>query len=145
MDDVFESGIVEAELVPDPPSPGNRKRMFRFALIGVGAIAFVALGAYVIVTSMQEDADKVADMVRDHPIVQEQLGGIDACSYNMLASLDEGGRSIDVFDVRGPKGLGQFVTFEFFYKFRSIVLRTEDGEWELLDEADSDENGEDEE
>ena len=143
MDNITDSGIVDAEIVPEQPVQDSHRLRLRWALIGIGVLAFFALGAFVIVTGLQEDADKVADMVRDHPIVIEQLGGIDECKYNTFASLNEGGKRTDVFNVRGPKGSGQFVTFEFFYEFRSIILRTEAGEWELLDDADEDDDDDD--
>jgi hypothetical protein len=135
MDDSAGSDIVDAEIVPATSGRANHRSQLRFALIGIGIVAFVTAGVFAIITFLHEDANKAAHMVRNHPIVIEQLGGIDECKYNFAASLYEGGKRTDVFDVRGPKGTGQLVTFEFFYEFRSIVLRNETGEWELLDDA----------
>ncbi len=134
MDNISGHHIVDAQIVPEQPHQSGSR--LRLALIGIGVLAFFGVGVWAILTGMQEDANKAADIVRDHPIVIEQLGGIDKCKYNTGASLNEGGKRTDVFDVRGPKGSGQLVTFEFFYEFRSIILRTEAGEWELLDDAD---------
>ena len=133
MDDSSRGQIIDAEIVPSVSQQGKHRSWLRLALIGAGVVAFVALGAYVIITEKHKDANKVADMVRNHPIVIEHLGGIDGCTWNTAASLSEGGKRTEVFDVRGPKGSGQLVTFEFLHKFRSITLRTQDGEWELLD------------
>lgn len=36
--------------------------------------------------------------------------------------------------MRGPKGNGQLIAEEFFYRYVSIKLKTDEGEWELLPE-----------
>jgi hypothetical protein len=109
------------------------------ALSVLGVLGVVAVAAFITVAVIairyfgDEDAQKVAAQVRHHPLVLEKLGGIDECKMNFAASLNEGGKRTDVFDVRGPKGSGQFVTHERFYHWVSIKLRTAEGEWELLD------------
>ena len=116
------------------PEPAPQYRTWLWGVLGVGGVAaFVGLAVFVIRMSGDDDAKKVVDQVRNHPLVFEKLGGIDECKMNYAASLNEGGKRTDVFDVRGPKGSGQFVTFELFYQYRSIKLRTAEGEWELLD------------
>lgn len=125
--------IIEAVVVSPLAKGGKRRSWLGLVAIGVGIIAFVGLGAYVIITEKHKDATKVADMVRNHPIVIERLGHIEECKWNSAASLNEGGKRTQVFDVRGSRGSGQFVTFEFLHKFRSITLRTTEGEWDLLD------------
>jgi hypothetical protein len=123
-----------------PRSKGPSLRLL--AIVGViglcAVIGFITLGVLVIRKSGEEDAVKVADMVRNHPVVIEQLGGIDECKMNFWDSLNEEGTDTDVFDVRGPKGRGQFVTEEsLFVGFFSIRLRTVNGEWELLDDHEN--------
>lgn len=122
---------------PRPRSKGPSLRLL--AIVGgiglCAVIGFITVGVLVIRKSGEEDAVKVADMVRNHPVVIEQLGGIDECKMNFWDSLNEEGTDTDVFDVRGPKGSGQFVTEEsLFVGFFSIRLRTVSGEWELLDD-----------
>ncbi len=135
--EIVDAEIVAAEVLHGQIAQHGHRSRLRLSIVGIGILAFVGLGAYVIVTGLQEDANKVAAMVRDHPILIEQLGGIDECRYNYGGSLGEGGKRTDIFDVRGPKGTGQFETYELFFKIRSIILRTESGEWELLDAADA--------
>jgi hypothetical protein len=136
MQNHYDASIVDAEIIADPATAPKSGNWLRPSLIGLGIISFITVGVWVFISAKQDDADKVAALVRDHPILKEQLGGIDQCSYNTWASLNEGGKRTNVFDVRGPKGNGQFVTFELFYKFRSIILRTPEGEWELLGEPE---------
>jgi hypothetical protein len=124
--------VVDAEIVP-PEQPDEQGSWFKPALVGLGVVAFLVVAFFVITSFKQQDANKVADMVRSHPKVIEQMGGITECKWNTAASVTEGGKRTQVFDARGPKGSGQFVTFEFMGRFRSITLRTKQGEWELLD------------
>ena len=116
--------------VLEPEAPPQR-RVWLWGTLGL--FAFVALAVFGIRMTGDDIAKRVVDRVRNHPVVFEKLGGIDECKMNFAASLNEGGKRTDVFDVRGPKGSGQFVTFELFYQYRSIKLRTAEGEWELLD------------
>lgn len=80
------------------------------------------------------EAQRVAELVEDHPLVLEKLGGIERCEFNLAADLIEAGRWEQFYDVRGPKGSGRLIAVERFYKYRSIKLRTSEGEWELLEE-----------
>lgn len=134
-DDIVDAEIVDSEAIDAEivPPESEQSPWFKFALIGVGIVAFIAVAFFVITGAKQKDATKVADMVRNHPKVIEEMGGIVECTWNTAASVTEGGKRTQVFDVRGPKGSGQFVTFEFLGKFRSITLRTKSGEWELLE------------
>ena len=126
----------QATLAPAPSNTETapRPKVWLWGVLGVGGVAaFVTVATIAIRYFGDEDAQKVAEKVRNHPLVLEKLGGIDECKMNFGASLNEGGKRTDVFDVRGPKGSGQFVTYELFYDYRSIKLRTAEGEWELLD------------
>ena len=143
MDESSEPEIVVAELVtPDfvigevvptrnsQTAPKSRKRLY---LITIGIIAFVGIGVYTVITGKQEDADEIAAEFRNHPVVIEQLGGISECSYNFMGNIGDRDGVDDVYNVKGPKGAGHLMVSEIFYLVVSIKLRTESGEWELLD------------
>ncbi len=137
MEELVDSELVQAENPYITNEDQPRRSPWKMPLIIAGVIAFVVVAVIVIRNGTQEDANRAADLVRQHPIVIEQLGGIDQCSHNFFASLNEGGKRTDVLDVKGPKGSGRLITFELFFKYRSIVLQTDEGEWELI-EGDTD-------
>mgnify|MGYP001304181887 CR=1 FL=1 len=128
----MSSELFIAEAVPPP-----RRKWNWVLIILLGASLFVPLsccgvcggGMY---WAMQVEADKVADVVRDHPLVHEKLGGITSCSCNMWDDLTHGNSDQHVFQVRGPNGHGQLISEEFLYRYISIKLKTDEGEWELL-------------
>lgn len=114
--------------------PPPQRRIWLWGVLGLfGVVSIVTLTVFALRMTGNDIAKRVVDRIGNHPIVFEKLGGIDECKMNFFASLNEGGKRTDVFDVRGPKGSGQFVTVERFFQYRSIKLRTAEGEWELLD------------
>ncbi|MEX0712056.1 MAG: hypothetical protein WD278_06880 [Pirellulales bacterium] len=110
-------------------------------LVGVPALGVVlglvticsGVGYLGVKTFGNLEGQRVAELVEDHPLVLEKLGGIERCEFNLAADLIEAGRSEQLYDVRGPKGSGQLIAVERFYQYRSIKLRTSEGEWELLE------------
>lgn len=133
-----ESEIVSAETVSDS-SPIKRSSWILLMCFGLAGICccggFGGIATFVIRMGGDEDAAKVSELVRNHPMVMEKLGGIQECKKDFAASLSEGGKRTDVFDVRGPKGKAQFITFQLFYEFRFVKLRTDEGEWEFLEDG----------
>ena len=121
-----------SEVTKSKPSSNHRVWLW-VGLGSFGVVSFITLAVLVIRMSGRDDAKKVVEQIHRHPLVLEKLGGIEECEMNFLASLNEGGKNTDVFNVRGPKGSGQFVTHERFFSYDSIKLRTAEGEWELLD------------
>ena len=103
-------------------------------IVGVVAlIAILCVGAYVIVDVNSKKADELFGQVANHPQVIEELGKLEACSYDYFGSLTRGGKRVDVYFVRGPHGEGEIVTRELLFATRSIILRTDNGEWELME------------
>jgi tetratricopeptide (TPR) repeat protein len=143
-----DDGIVRAEIVGEPelqPSLIGVLRGMRPEsqwLMGttlVGVVAGVLLvcgggGYYAIQSVGDRRAQEVVELVRDHPIILEQLGGLERCEFNLLRDLNEGSRSRDVYEVHGPKASGVLTVHEFLYQYDSIKLRIGKEEWELLEE-----------
>jgi tetratricopeptide (TPR) repeat protein len=147
-----DDGIVRAEIVGEPEQQPSLTGVLRgmrpesqwlmgITLVGVvGGILIVCGGGgyYGIQSVGDRRAQEVAELVRDHPIILEQLGGLERCEFNLLRDLDEGSRSRDVYEVHGPKGSGVLTVHEFLYQYDSIKLRIGKEEWELLDETRED-------
>ncbi|WP_425615080.1 hypothetical protein NA78x_004969 [Anatilimnocola sp. NA78] len=131
--ETFDAEVVEAETFTAEAVPSKPLPWIKVSLVLLAIIAFCGLGGFVIRSGKQDDADKLAAEMGNHPVVVEQLGGIEECSYSFIGSLNEG-RKRHVYDVRGPKDSGQIVTREFLFTVISTKLRTSAGEWELLDE-----------
>jgi hypothetical protein len=80
---------------------------------------------------------EVADDLRDHPKVQEQLGGIEEISFNFTKSAARDDDDEYVFDVKGPKGTGTLIcktadSDDGETEVVSASLRTSDGQTHVL-------------
>ena len=84
---------------------------------------------------------EVADVVRDHPIVLDKLGGIDECTLNFVATAEEAGEDTLVYDVKGPKGSGRLVVLDVEDVILAVTLRIGSEEFELVDDDDGDVQG----
>jgi hypothetical protein len=84
-------------------------------------------------TAKREDAAALQQQFKDHPQVVAQLGGLDTCEPNLSAEFVDSEYS-SVYDVSGPSGSGQIMVSELFGEQLSVVLRTDEGQWELLEE-----------
>lgn len=127
---------------PPPPAKSNSVRTLLIVLGSIGAVFLCCCGGGGVITyfgiraATADEGRKIAELVGNKPLVQEKLGGIDEIRFNMGATLNADGDA-RVFDVRGPKGSGQLVVEEFFYEYVSILLKTSDGEWELLEDEEA--------
>lgn len=81
-------------------------------------------------------AEQVADDLRDHPVVQEQLGGIDEIEVDFVASAARDDDDEFVYNVRGPKGSGTLIAKSVDHgngeEVESATLRTAAGTFELV-------------
>jgi hypothetical protein len=93
--------------------------MLLFILGGLGVGVLVCcgscggLGYFTIQNEHREQAERLLADYRDHPIVVEQLGGLDSCQGNLAKGLNDEDADM-VFDVRGPKGAGTLHVSEVF-------------------------------
>lgn len=106
----------------------RRKGMLKGVLLSA-AIILLPLGMWLVINAEARDE---AQEVANHPIVVEQLGGIDSASYDFFASSDAG-RKTKVYAVSGPKGDGELIVRDPILGAKTVRLRTEHGEWELSD------------
>ena len=67
---------------------------------GGGALVYFGLGVM---------GEEVADQLRDHPVIQEHLGGIDKIEVDFTASAARDDDDEFVFKVTGPKGSGTLI------------------------------------
>ncbi len=81
-------------------------------------------------TDHREMAQQIVAEYGQHPIVVEQLGGIDRCEGNLLAELDDREHDM-IFDVDGPRGSGQILIDSIFGQIVTVILSKDGREWEL--------------
>ena len=73
------------------------------------------------------------------PVVIDRLGGIDSCTWNLMATGEEGEQNSGntfVFDVEGPKGSGQLIIVSStpdLENVESAVLRQDGVDYPLSD------------
>ena len=99
-----------AENKPKSLNSHGNKTSKRPLVIGLCVVAVIGMAFVMLPIITQEDATELADRVRAHPTIIEQLGGIDDCSYSFMDSLT-GEKRTDIYDVRGPKGDGKLITY----------------------------------
>ena len=63
---------------PSKPETARRPKVWLWGVLGVGGVAaFVTVAVIAIRYFGDEDAQKVAEKIRNHPLVLEKLGGIE--------------------------------------------------------------------
>lgn len=97
---------------------------------GGGALVYFGLGVM---------GEEVAEQLRDHPVIQEQLGGIDEIDVDFTASAARDDDEEFVFNVKGPKGSGTLITRTITDdlgndRVESASLRTSTGTFEIVPE-----------
>jgi hypothetical protein len=121
----------------DPRSPVERKaqrnkvernRMIKLLSVSVG----ILLLPVVLLPAMRMIGSSDVDEVRSHPIVMEQIGGIESYSFSVFGSLNAG-KNTTVYSVEGPNGEGDLMIWDPLLGGKTVRLRTKDGEWELTD------------
>ncbi len=95
---------------------------------GGGALVYFGLGVM---------GEEVADQLRDHPVIQEQLGGIDEIEVDFTASAARDDDDEFVFKVKGPKGSGTLTAKtvtddEGDDHVERASLRTDKGTFEII-------------
>jgi hypothetical protein len=138
--------FVNAEVVatgpypPPPPSTSSSSKVLIYILCGFGVMSLLCcgtcsgLGFWTIQNEHRENAQKIIAEYANHPIVVEQLGGIDSCRANLLAGLDDSQHDM-VFDVQGPRGSGTIHADAFLNQLITVVLRKDGQEWDLREES----------
>ena len=74
--------------------------------------------------------------IKEHPVVPDKIGALQECKYSFAATTNRGFEDAEydrVFEIKGTKGSGLVLTSELFGQYVSILLRTNEGEWELLE------------
>jgi hypothetical protein len=117
-----------------PPTGGGKTLLIVFGLIGVGAIvccgACGGVGYVTIQNEHKTHAQTLQNDYRDHPIIVEQLGGLDSVQGNLAKGLNDE-ESDMVFDARGPKGAGTLHIEAMFGEIYSVILKKDGQEWDL--------------
>lgn len=109
------------------------------AILGGGA--FVCCGGGILIAwfGLNVVAQEVADELRDHPVIQEQLGGIEDIDVDLAASAAKDDNEEFVFKVRGPKGSGTLTARTITdingnEQVERASLRTANGTFEIVPE-----------
>jgi hypothetical protein len=115
--------------------------------LGVGVLICCGscggLGYVTIQNEHNEHARTLQNDYRDHPIVLEQLGGLDSVQGNLAKGLNDNDADM-VFDARGPKGAGTLHISAMFGQIYAVVLKKDGQEWELTSDDDAEEMTDDE-
>jgi hypothetical protein len=124
---------------PTTPPPGASSRnnwivggivVGILGLMGVTCAGCCGFGLFIANAAHQETARGMSVDYRQNPKVQEEIGDIQEVTYNWgstIAREDD----MDVYDVRGSKGSGQFVVEEVDGEPISVRLHTGRGEWDI--------------
>lgn len=114
--------------------PGSGwKWVVALGLVGGGLLLGCCLGGVVLALfGMDVVAEQVADELRDNPIVQQELGGIEEISIDYSASMAREDDDEYVYKVEGPKGKGTLIAKSISNDdggedVESASLRTSDG------------------
>jgi hypothetical protein len=109
------AGPVVDAVAPKQPT-GLRTLVVVFLLVGAAVLFLLAIGAgawYWFVAARQGPftIEEIRDRFGDHNIIQFELGNIDECKYDYLASLKASNDKIDahIYHVAGPQGKGDLV------------------------------------
>jgi len=76
---------------------------------GVGLLVCCGGGGALVYFGLGVMGEEVADQLRDHPVIQEHLGGIDNIEVDFTASAARDDDDEFVFKVSGPKGSGKLI------------------------------------
>lgn len=124
-----------------PPPPNSGSKTLLFVLGGIGALLMLGCcgmcgSLYLAEVGFKEKSKQLQQDFANHPIVQEELGGINEVQHSWSGTINEDGEDDLVFEAKGPKGKGQLIVTEegFGDEQTSVRLRTSKGEWELLEE-----------
>lgn len=106
-------------------------------IIGGAVLTCCGGGAGLVYFGLDVVAEQVADDLRDHPVIQEQLGGIDEIDVDFTASAAADGDEEFVFKVKGPKGSGTLTartisTDDGREQVERATLRTDKGTFEIV-------------
>ena len=120
------------------PSGGSKTLLIVFGALGVGVLVCCGscggLGYVTIQNEHKEHAQTLQSDYRNHPIVLEQLGGLDSVEGNLAKGLNDEDSDM-VFDVRGPKGAGTLHIEALLGEIYSVILKKDGEEWDLTAEA----------
>ncbi len=123
--------------------PQKKKSLLKILLISGGCLLLLGGGCIALVGGavfwgFGELEDQAAQALAGNPVIEEHIGEIEECDFNVVASSNAGGDETFVFDLVGSKGsgsvTGDFVTVDATTeKVKSGVLRMEDGsEYDLF-------------
>jgi hypothetical protein len=125
---------------PPPPSGGGKTLLIVFGALGIGVLLCCGscggLGYVTIQNEHKEHAQTLKSDYNNHPIVLEQLGGLDSVEGNMAKGINDD-ESDMVFDVRGPKGTGTMHIEAMFGEIYSAILKKDGQEWDLTAEEEA--------
>jgi hypothetical protein len=134
---VTAEAVTPGPYPPPPPSSRSSGKVLLFVFGGLGVACLLCcgtcsgLGLWTVQNEHRETAQKIISEYANHPVVVEQLGGIDSCKGNLLAGLDDSQHDM-VFDVHGPLGSGTVHVETFIGQMITVVLRKDDKEWDLM-------------
>jgi hypothetical protein len=125
---------------PPPSSGGSKTLLIVFGVLGVGVLLCCGVcggvGFVTIQNEHKEHAQTLQNDYRDHPIVVEQLGGLDSVTGNLAKGLNDEDSDM-VFDARGPKGAGTLHIEALFGEIYSVILKKDGQEWDLTEDEES--------
>ena len=130
----FGPGLSGGPYPPPPPSGGGKTLLIVFGALGIGILLCCGscggVGHFTILNEHKEHAQTLLNDSHNHPIVLEQLGGLDSVEGNMAKGLNDD-ESDMVFDVRGPKGAATLHIEAVLGEIYSVILKKDGQEWDL--------------